>query len=188
MNKHITIAGALLLGAASVVGLSGCSGSSADGSRAQLYSSVDALASDSSIVVAGTVTEQRTARDVENEGDFTLSTLTVVEAPKSDASHAPGASVVVRQIGSAETPGPANLLAPGKTYLLYLTPSGLSGDLASQFYVTGGTAGLYEAVGVPKTNQRSATSAVTDSTKFVHTGADEGDDLPSTIVLTDAVD
>lgn len=110
-------------------------------------------------------------RDVENEGDFTLPTLTVVEAPKSDASHATGTSVVVRQIRSSATPGPADLLTPGKTYLLYLTPSGLSEDLASHFYVTGGAAGLYEAVGVPKTNQRSATSAVTNSTKFAHTKA-----------------
>lgn len=188
MKKHITIAGAFLLSTAVVAGLSGCSSSEAHGSRAQLYSSVDALASDSSIVVAGTVTEQHTARDVANEGDFTLSTVTVVEAPKSDAAHAPGTSVVVRQIGSSGQPGPAELLSPGKTYLLYLTPSGLSGDLASQFYVTGGTAGLYEAAGVPKTNQRSATTAVTDGTTFTHTDSDEGDSLPSTIVLPDAVD
>lgn len=52
--------------------------------------------------------------------------------------------VEVRQLGtSSMSEVPAAILKQGSTYLLFLTPSMLSGDLAHQYHVTGGDAGIY---------------------------------------------
>lgn len=66
----------------------------------------------------------------------------------------------------------------GSTYLLYLTPSGLSGALAGQYYVTGGTAGLYTA--------GSSGGAARSTSSFSHIKSDEGDRLPADVTLADA--
>lgn len=108
---------------------------------------------------------------------FTLSTLSVETVVTGDI--APDSQVVVRQIGSKDQPPPAPLMEVDNTYLLYLTPSGLQGDLASQYYVTGGNAGLYVA---EQTNSHSAASVPT----FVQVDAAEGEGLPSTITIDEA--
>lgn len=74
---------------------------------------------------------------------FTLSTLELQGTPAKGEGLEPSDKVSVRLLGSADQAGPAPLLKVGGIYLLYLTPSGLDGELASQFNVTGGTAGLY---------------------------------------------
>ncbi|MGU3410490.1 hypothetical protein ACLBWP_10305 [Microbacterium sp. M1A1_1b] len=177
----IAIASAGLL----TIGLAGCADASgSSGSRVKLYDSVPTLAGDSSIVISGTVESQKTANDIPNGGDFTLSTVEVAATAKSDAAHPAGSSVVVRQHGSQKTPGPGALLETGKTYLLYLTPSGLDGQLASQFYITGGTAGVYE------TQQNAgarSTGNVTEDTEFTKAPSDEGDTLPTELTLADAL-
>ena len=54
-----------------------------------------------------------------------------------------GQVLEVRQAGSAKPLGPSQLLGAGGRYLLFLTPSGLAGPLASQYYITGVDAGVY---------------------------------------------
>ena len=150
--KLSKISDTLFVGAL-VTALTGCSSliSRSDGdahaSRVKLYDSVASMAQDSSAVLVGTVSSQEVATDIDPTTHFTLSTITVTNTPKSDGSITEGSTVTVRQIGSAEQPAPTTLMEVGGTYLLYLTPSGLTGELASQFYITGANAGLYQATG-----------------------------------------
>jgi hypothetical protein len=187
MNKHIIRNGAaLVLAAASIAALAGCATSSSHGSRVEFYSSTAALSDDSTLVVSGTVTDQHVAQDIEGSGDFTLSTLHVADAPKGAAEVHAGSDIIVRQIGSSANPGPAPLLEDGKHYLLYLTASGLDGDLASQYYVTGGEAGLYkEATQTAASTKRTASDDAPMFTK-VSEGDEGGDTLPKQITLEDA--
>jgi hypothetical protein len=183
MKRTITTAAAVGSIVISALALTGCSTSHAEGSRVELYDSVPALAEDSSVVLSGTVREQKTATDIPGGGEFTLSTVVVGATAKTDASQPTGSTVVVRQLGSASTEGPAPLLEQGRTYLLYLTPSGLDGDLASQFYVTGGTAGVYET----QQNAAARSTGVTGDTEFTKAPSDEGDELPAELTLADAL-
>jgi hypothetical protein len=144
---------------------------------------VASLAGDSSIVLAGTVQDQEIASDMPGGGEFTLSTVGISATAKTDANHPDGSTVVVRQHGTAGDPGPGSLLTEGRTYLLYLTPSGMDGDLASQFSVTGGTAGIYAK---HRSAVRSPTTVV-ESTEFTGTSSDEGDHLPAQLTLGDAL-
>lgn len=178
MNRTITVAAAAGVLTLSAIALTGCSSPHSAGSRVELYDSVPALAADSSIVQ-----DQKTANDIPGGSEFTLSTVEVSATAKTDASHPAGSTVVVRQHGSAGNPGPGAMLEQGETYLLYLSPSGLDGDLASQFSVTGGTAGVYET----KQNTAARNAAVTESTVFTKAPSDEGDDLPASLTLGDAL-
>lgn len=144
--------------------------------RVRLYASVGELASDSTAVVVGTVTDQHSAADIDGVTDFTLSTVQVSRVVAGDVTQ--GGDVVVRQFGSAAQAAPTPLLEPGATYLLYLTASGLQGDLASQFYVTGGNAGLYRASG------GSGKRALAGNFKQVD--AQEGEQLPAELSVADA--
>jgi hypothetical protein len=184
VNRTNITAAAVTLVALAAVSLSGCAASDSGGSRAELYDSVTSLAGDSSIVLAGTVQDQRTASDIPGSGEFTLSTVVVSATAKTDADHPAGSTVVVRQQGTANNPGPGAMLTEGTTYLLYLTPSGLDGDLASHFSVTGGTAGIYAAEQDPTAR---GTGGVTDSTEFTKAPSDEGDDLPAQLTLGTAL-
>jgi len=131
-----------------------------------LYDSIDGLASDSTAIVIGTVTEQRT------EGDTTISTLDVLSAPTSPqlGATAPeaepvgvGDTVAVRQ-----DPASRPLLETGKDYAMWLTPTMLDGDAANEFFITGSNAGMYLIDG--DTARRVATET--------------GDELPETITIT----
>lgn len=164
-----------------VILLAGCSTSAqpsgSAGSRVKFYSSVSELAGDSAVIVAGAVTAQRTATDIDPVTTFTISTVTVRSLKKGTALH-PGSTLEVRQFGSATNHGPALLLAIGSEYLLYLTASGLSGPLASQYYVTGGNAGLYKAA-LPSTSDK-------DGASFTQMQIDKGDSLPTAVTLAGA--
>lgn len=148
---------------------SGCvSGSSTDdasGSRAVLYDSIEGLASDSTAIVVGTVTEQRT------DGDATVSTVDVISAPASPGlgSTAPEAEPVVvgDLVEVRQDPSSRPLLEVGAEYALWLTPTMLPDAAASQFFITGSNAGLYIVDG--DVARRAAT--------------DTGDDLPDTISI-----
>lgn len=169
---------------ASVVAATGCSPTSVsvDGqgdsrggtsaSRVELYGSVADLAEDSSIVLVGTVSTQQVATDIDPTTPFTLSTLTVMDIAKPNGSFTEGSTVIVRQIGADSRPTATTLMETGRTYLVYLTPSGLAGELASQFYITGGNAGLYQAT--DKVNV------------FAQVQQEEGDTLPGELNLQQA--
>ncbi|WJY00377.1 hypothetical protein [Curtobacterium sp. 458] len=165
--------------------LTGCSSAfTSEGSRVQLYDSVPALAGDSSIVVAGTVSSQETVSDLSEGGVFTLSTFTVTKSAKTDSAHPDGSTITVRQIGSPKTSGPAPFLEQGKSYLLYLHPSELEGELATHFFVTGGSAGIYE---MQQSDAARSAGGVTEDTEFTKAPSDEGDELPEVLTLDEAL-
>lgn len=147
--------------------------SAAHGSRVKWYASTAALAKDSVAIVAGTVSAQRVASDVDPTTPFTIST---VEVDGGSKGLKPGSVVEVRQLGSAATAGPAPLLEVGHRYLLFLTPSGLDGSLSSQYYVTGGDAGIY--TGSAGTGRGMGT--------FAKVQQEDEDTLPSTLTLSSA--
>ncbi|MFE5409601.1 hypothetical protein [Microbacterium sp. NPDC056569] len=154
-----------------IAALTACTTSSS-GSRATLYESLDALAADSSVIVVGTVTEQRGDPATEQHGgpETTVSSVDVTNVPANpqlaanlDATHATvavGDVVEVRQ-----DTGP--VLTLGEEYMLFLTPSMLSGDAASDYFITGAVAGLYER----------------DGDEFRRVALDSGDTLPETIAI-----
>jgi hypothetical protein len=172
---------AVLVAVGSTALLAACSSTYSDshGSRVERYTSVEQLAEDSALIAVGTVVEQTTATDIDATTPFTLSSFEITEVSKGDAAVGEGDNIIVRQIGSEAEAGPADLFERGATYLLYLTPSGLEGKLASQFYVTGGTAGIYQA---------ESASRGSDSTDalFTHAPSDEGDVLPDSLSVDGA--
>jgi len=167
-----TIVTGAVVAALATAALGGCASSTAEGSRARLYGSVAELAADSGAVVTGTVDGQRTVRDLP-AGDTTVSEVTVRATAKADRELPAGATVSVRQMGSAAAPGPAALLQPGRTYLLFLTPTGLDGERAEQFFVTGGTAGIWETDG----------GGADERSTFTRLPSDDGDVLPERLTL-----
>lgn len=158
--------GLLLVGLALMPGGSAGQPATSEGSRARLYASLDELALDSDAIVTGTVVSQEVVRDILPTHDFTLSQVEISSITKGTqiVNHE---VITVRQHGSASQTPPAPLMEVGSDYLLFLVQSGLSGDLAAHFYVTGANAGLY------RNN--------TDGTGFVQMAASEGENLPMTI-------
>lgn len=141
--------------AALVLAASGCSSQGVSGSRHTIYDSYESLAADSAAVVIGRVASQYEDTLEGASVPHTVSVVEVVEEPtvegvaaKLEANRAvslsSGTVIEVRQLGGAdfeETPAP--LMRVGEEYLLFLTPSGLDGEFASQYFVTGANAGLF---------------------------------------------
>ena len=150
---------------AAMLMLTGCTQSSA-GSRATLYDNVDELAADSAAIVIGTVSDQH------RDGDSTVSSLEVVNAPANphlatnlvDAGNTVnvGDSIAVRQDADP-------ILATGDEYLLFITPSTLPGDGVEQYFITGAVAGLY----------------VRDGAEYRRVVTDSGDELPETFAIAE---
>lgn len=180
---HRIVRGAACL--AVVMPLLGCSSGSAnetstsspdgsDESVAQVYESLSEISTGSDVVVIGAVTGQNVVRDITETDDFTISEFTVTDVIKGDVAE--GDTLEVRQIGSSgegTDSENAAMLTEGQTYLLYLVHSGLDGDLASQYYVTGASAGIYIADDA-------------DSTVFDHVADDADGDMPDEVSLTEA--
>jgi len=171
MNRKHSYVASLLLVLALVGGLGACGGSpetatqptqdsqtveTATISRIKLYGSVRELAADSALIIIATPQSQVVTADIDGLIDFTLATVRIDQVIKGPAGVKTGSLIVVRQTGAYERTGlekepnlpqapPVPLLEMGARYLLYLTPSGLDGDKASQFYITGANAGLYKA-------------------------------------------
>ncbi|GAA5203339.1 MULTISPECIES: hypothetical protein [Microbacterium] len=175
-HKSVFAATALI---ALALGLAGCAGGDPtghmDGSRVELYDSVRGIAADASLIAVGEVTEQEV---VQEDIPYTLSTFAIERefspavlgrdvpagAPKIE-----GSEVVVRQMGAAGTELPYPILEPGQRYLLFLSPSMLEGEKATQLYITGGSAGIYSIEG----------------NAFVHGPFTEGDTLPGKLTAND---
>ena len=160
-RTRMTTACSFAVGIAAISILAGCSQSSS-GSRHTLYDSVESLAADSSSIVVGTVSAQST------EADVTISSVEVTNAPTNPqlganladrvAPVAVGETIEVRQMN-------APVLKLSEEYLLFLTPTMLPGEPATQYFVTGAVAGLY----------------VREGDEFRRVVPDSGDDLPDTI-------
>ena len=151
-------------------------------SRVKMYDSVKAITDDSDLVVVGTVADQKVVQDIDNETDFTLSTVKVITTKKGDAGDE---TVVVRQTGSTKNQTAGAMMKTGSTYLLFLVHSGLSGDLASQYYVTGADAGIYLAPATAKAKAQTGTATEQDISgeTFNRVNSDSGDNLPATLTV-----
>ncbi|MGH3689582.1 MAG: hypothetical protein ACRDT7_05450 [Microbacterium sp.] len=157
---------------------------SIDGSRHTLYSEVSALSADSEAIVDVVVESQDV---VQEEIPYTLSTVTVIAPlhPKGlainkdvSAEVSPEEQIVIRQMGSVdEEKVPAPLLEVGNRYLLFITSTKLEGDAASQFYITGVSAGIYQT--------ESSTDARGGDVTYAHVDQDSGDNLPPTLTAAD---
>lgn len=157
---------------------------SIDGSRHTLYSDVSALSGDSEAIVDVVVNSQEV---VQEEIPYTLSTVTVIAPlrPKGLASNkeasaevTPEEQIIIRQMGSVdEEEVPAPLLEVGNRYLLFITSTKLDGDAASQFYVTGVSAGIYQT--------ESSAEARGGDVTYAHVDRDSGDNLPPTLTAAD---
>lgn len=138
-------------------------------SRSEIYQSVSQLADDSDAIIIGTVESSENVSDIDLSTEFVLATVKVADTEKGNITT--GDTVIVRQTPLSD----AQLMSKGATYLLYLTESGLEGELASQYYVTGVTAGIYEKT---QTSARSAAS-------FERFDKASGDDLPDMIAASE---
>lgn len=176
--------------AASIAGCSTPETSGMHGSRTELYKSVEGIAADSSIAAVVEVRSQEVLKPAsERDFAFTLSSVTVVSTltPKGLANElastvqtdplSDGSEIVVRQMGTADIETPAPILKTGEQYLLFLVPSMLEGEAASQFWVTGGSAGVYEVAGDD--------FARGSDVSFTHGPFEEGDTLPPTLTVDD---
>lgn len=184
---------ALTMGGAAACGTTNTAGGSPSGSessstgsisRATMYSSIADLASASDAVVIGSVASQKVAADVDGTTEFTLSTIDVSSVLKGDVQDK--SQIVVRQTGSTKQPSGETFMTEGATYLLYLVKSGLDGDLAKQYYVTGATAGLYAAQQSSAAKSATGSSAGSEQT-FSRVNVDSGDTLPATVTVADAL-
>lgn len=192
ITNHMKRLGTVILAAAmaSVV-LTGCGGQTAkevtkgnEISRAKTYSSLNALADDSDLVVVGKVTDTKVARDLDDSTDFTLVDIDVLRAVKGDASA--DTTLTVRQTGSAEQKSPETLLDKDDVFMLFLTKSGLAGEQASQYYVTGADAGVYElAEQNAQTEEKLAADDARADVSFDRVNTNSGDELPATLKLAD---
>ncbi|RII95723.1 hypothetical protein DZF96_14025 [Clavibacter michiganensis] len=158
-------------------------GSHTHGSRHTLYGSLAALADDSIDIVTGAVVAQREVADLGPSAPATVSTVRVTSVAKTARGVTVGDEIEVRQIGTAAEPGPAAMLASGSAYLLYLRPSRLPGDAASQSFVTGGSAGIFAApdAGV------QADGATGSSATFARIDHEQGDVLPERVAADHAL-
>lgn len=181
---------ALLVSTFALTVLAGCStptsesarnasSASVHASRVRFYSSLKDMKADSAVVVQGVVTSQRVTRDIDPDTVFTVSTLTIQNAVKGKAN-LKRSTVEIRQFGATKEDGPATMLQNGSAYILYLTRSGLPGPQADQYYVTGGSAGMYGA-GIALASQSKS-----QATKFSQVERDNGDNLPLTVDLAQA--
>jgi hypothetical protein len=151
--------------------LAGCvTTSHGEGSRAELYGSVEELAADSTLVVLVTATsEVETAREPQLS---TGTRVVVVESlsPTGLPSGIPDVqasdTVTVWQFGDAASPGPLPLMRDGERYLLFLVATGV--DKPAGYFITGSSAGYW----------------VADGSEF-RRPVDEGDTLPKTLRLDD---
>ena len=191
--RKSTLVAAMAIFAA--VGLGACStpgNVQMDGARSELYDSIEGLAADSSLIAVVEVESHEVLSPASDRGiPYTLSKVSVIstfapealagELPKSASAntHTAGSELVVRQMGTTEVKTPAPLLSVGRHYLLFLTPSMLEGDSASQFYVTGGSAGVFDAPDDVATRRGDS--------EFTHGPFEEGDTLPDTLSTKDLV-
>lgn len=93
-----------------------------------------------------------------------------------------GDTIEIRMLGTSGYPGPMPRLEDGRTYLTFLRPTGLAEAGADQYYLVGGTAGLYQ------TDRPLDAAAPVDvsSLPFDKDGiANEGDSLPARVTMND---
>lgn len=144
--------------------------------RTKTYSSQDELIKDSALIVIGVAESQTVARDLDPDLDFTITQFNVLRTIKGT----PARTIMVRQTGSVAQGAPTEILTKGEEYLLYLTPSNLPGKLASQYYVTGLNAGIYQKQD-PSAADRTSQSNLDSDVIYTRADPDPADHLPMSI-------
>lgn len=158
------------------VGSGGEGSSTSMGSRVKLYRSLDELVRDSSAVLTGTVVAEQPLTD---DSGYSRWVLRVGKAysPKGLGDGVGGAApmpeagtdVSVRHFaGGGVVTSVGQPLAVGQRYLLFLSPTGIPGASANQFFITGAGAGTYLAEGDEYRRARA-----------------DGDTLPATLTAGD---
>jgi hypothetical protein len=150
-------------------------------SRTRTYASLASLAGDSSLIATGTVVGQHDISDSATPPGF----VTVVSQFRLDrvllGDAGRGNVVEVRQlVPGGEVMTSASFIPPlgvAGEYLLYLLHSGLPGDAADQFFVTGGGSGAYERTGTDPVGQA----------RYRQVLAFEGDALPASVTASNAL-
>lgn len=175
MHNRISLPTALVL--AGVLALAGCS-SGSEGSRSEIYGSLDALIADSRAVVEVEVEGRDSVEGSDGVSPYTAATAVVVAvfqpaelgqtAADGSMTVDPGSTIVVRQMGHPGMQNDTPYLELDGRYLLFLTPTGLRNASPNEFYVTGGVAGIYKAEG----------------DGFIRLSRDE-DDIPEMLTLND---
>lgn len=143
----------------------------ADTSRSDIYDSLNDMDDATDVVVTGEVRSQKTAYDIDDITAFTLAQVYVSSVEKGEIEQ--NKSITVRLSGTTEQ----SPLKNGAKYAFFLVHSGLEGALATQYYVTGSTAGIYEIAG---REDRSETVR-----NLVRVDKGSGDTLPETLSLSD---
>ncbi|WP_289093881.1 hypothetical protein [uncultured Bifidobacterium sp.] len=152
-------------------------------SRVKLYQSTEQMADDSDLIVVGSVSNTRTVQDLDDTTDFTLANVKVLATIKGDADDD---TIVVRQTGSVEQGDSELLISSGDTVMLFLVHSGLDGELADQYYITGATAGLYSIDAVDSMSSLArGDDSPADDAHFQRVDMQSGDSLPQTLTMED---
>lgn len=173
LSKGISV---IALAVTILVAAVGCASveSHSSGSRHELFASVRDLSAASSMVVVVDVIDQKV------EGESIPNTVSIVVPIESFTPDGLGSAldvepskagdqIVVRQVVVELDKGAYPVLSVGGRYLLFLTPTMLEGEQASQYYVTGGSAGVYSV----------------DGETYIHGPFEEGDQLPEKLTATD---
>lgn len=154
-------------------------------SRTKLYDSIDALASDSAAIIVGTIRQSSIVQDIPHVTmDFTIHDVLVLDVIRGSIQA--GDSIIVRQMGSVNWNSEiGTILDEGETVLLFLERSGLDGELASHFYVTGATAGIYRLDPMDAVQMTDMTPGQLSKTDlhFIRMDADSGDLIPGNLTL-----
>lgn len=179
---------ALLLPLAAIsFALTGCGGAGAPDDesrgvpdRAYFYESLDELAGDSDLIVTGLATSHEERREASDPSlDWTITTVKIASTIKSEAGDLTGTTIVVRQTGSKAHPiRDWPLLVQDETYLLALKKSDGPDALPSEYFISGGSAGMYKA----SDDLRDGASV------FSAVARSSGDDLPKDVTPTDLAD
>jgi len=145
-----------------------------EGSRHELFDSLDSLTAASSLIAVVKVGDAVVADGRVRDTVYSTSVQNTFQ-PKGLATalavepSAPAEKVLVRQVGVQGDVAPYPFLKSGEVYLLFLTPTMLQGEASKQFYITGGSAGIY----------------VEKDGTFSHGPFEEGDRLPETLSAED---
>lgn len=135
-------------------------------SRVRSFASESELSSASDLVVIGTVTKQSSVKAKDFVDDLLISTISLERDLKGKAD----AKMNVRQFQVQIDGEKSTDLKVGKSYLLYLTLTGLQGDAADDYYVTGVDSGIYEQV-----------LSATAEKKYTRVAHLQGDKLPESL-------
>jgi hypothetical protein len=151
----------MVVAGVSVLSLAACAPAEtfSSGSRVELYNSIEELAADSTLVADIVVTSHKEYPETDSASPYTASTAEIKavfrpaglpEDATPTEKFGPGETIVIRQLAtgnSVSEDGKKIIIGTSGSYLVFLVGSGVPGASGNEFYITGGTAGLFGASG-----------------------------------------